>query len=255
MSGRLGGLKGAVRQEQPESYEPGRPHEFQAIIDSLAREYEDGTLQKMIIDYNWEAGLERVVRHLTPALMPLAGRPDAVDSFLDCLSMAACGKGESLECLLDPVVQALYTLGHNSFTLDLSYHHLGGTDLASGMMSVLPDNDLLALSIKAVDVGYFGWLARFCDLTLIGDCRELGPSSVSSTIRLRGEAAGNIGLRAENTDFYVASLGTARVCPLAAGCRVYTLDLGEGDIPMGFAKDGNWLYLPDGKGGWQEVRQ
>ena len=255
MSGSLlDGLRAAVKQEDRESYEPGKPHEFQAIIDSLVRQYDDGTLKRLFLDdCTWALGFERVVRHITPSLVPLTGRHDALDSFLECLFAAACRNGESLEYLLDPVVQALYILGHNNVTIDLSYDALGGTDLASCLESVLPDDDALALTVRAAGLDYFGWQAHYCDLTLMGDCRELGPSSDSSLFRLRGEATGNIGMWAENTEFYVTTLGKARVCPLAISCRVYTDDLGEGDIPFGFSRGGNRLYLADGKGGWTEV--
>lgn len=254
MSGRLDGLKGTVRQGQPESYEPGRPHEFQAVIDSLVREHEDGTLQRLFHgDNTWELGLERAARHITPALSSLAGRSDAIGSFLDCLFARVCGSGESLEYLFDPVVQALYTLGHNCFTLDLSYLDMDGLHIASCLRSVLPEDDPLALTVKAEGIGYFGWQAHCCDLMLIGDCSELGPYALSSVIRLEGKVGGIIGWRAEDTDFYVPSLGEAMVCHKATGCKVYTLDLGEGNIHFRSSRDGNRLFMPDGKGGWEEV--
>ena len=160
--------------------------------------------------------------------------------------------------LLDPLVQALYLLGKNSFRIDTTSLSRN-PPVAAGWLTGSKSHPLELTYLVNTDVVRFGTGVRHCRLTLSGvsspydDYEEKDPTSGKYIMVYQ------IGNQAVSTEFFVPF--AEYVASDATDCRFYVTH--EGSRPsllvtllqrQGFFTKGNSLLVPDSHGSWKEVR-
>lgn len=130
--------------------------------------------------------------------------------------------------LIEPMLQALYNLGHNSLIVDPMHLPYPPTDMASYLHGE-PGNPL-AFSYNG-PVGWLGNNARHCRIKTGGYVKVLGKDAEDSTFyvkaRIRRWTASPEELKDEMEDI------------------IY--------LPLGFFDKGNKLFVPGGESGWKEL--
>ncbi len=251
-------------QAGEESYEPGACGFDRTLVEWLISLYDDEML--LIMDSNRMQSLFREYADLfTRELGEVAGSGFNANLFLDAVVR---GIGEHLEesgCesrltylghLLDPLVQALYDLGHNDFTIDCDAlpcypdslgYYLGGEE-----------SRRLRAAYRA-DPGYFGHKTAHCDLTLVGNAFRLGTFSKWSGFSIEGEAH-QVAHYSSHCSYRLRAfqcLSVTSEMPSDCEFRI-SQKMTPGRMRRlkgdNFFRQGNTILVPDGSGGWTEVR-
>ncbi len=165
--------------------------------------------------------------------------------------------------LLDPLVQALYDMGHNCFLIDLAALgnqeclaiHLTGAihDFAGNAAAPLTATYLTdSVTVFATDV-------RNCRLTLKGNASYAGASSSLSDLTLLA-SVGTCGIDAANCSFTLGAVEPVlKSAQNLRHCEVYVKDgvslPDRVDLHLkGFYRNSNTLYVPARDGGWRRLR-
>lgn len=279
----LDGLRGALCDPQDASYIPGESGYDPGIVDDLfsnlvrmgIRDWIKGGRGGQMLreeyaprfrlfgSFDGQLLLNEIVRRYNGVIVE-ARREDP--------------GGRNIHHLLNPLLQTLYDVGQNRLTLDMSdYPHtygdlpgiLAGSDEDSfsirfiagsetAMFSNVSEGTHVARSVgwnldhvalHAVGSAfYFGDDCRNSDLTLDGHASKLGYGSSDCIFRLEGAEGAGVQMHAKH-QWESISDGTA-----------YTLLVTRKGICWGtelqleFWEEGNTLLVPDGSGGWKEVR-
>lgn len=259
MSGaQFDGLPAAASGGAGEDYERGILGYDLGAVDGLIALWESRDLFHLHIEDPWE----RLATSVSQINAVLGGspveKPDAlIEAVVHRLSLSAEPNAHFTEDLLDPVVQALYEAGHNSFAVDLS--PLAWPESCAMYLSGREGRPLVA--------SYAGKISRVAsccssvDLTLDidGYVHSIGQQSKDSRMVMRA-ACGSVGWKGESCEFtLLGRMGC--INPYEnRGCvfRTDNTELVEAELDdfreQGFFSRGNTLCVPDGKGSWKEVR-
>ncbi len=256
-SSRFEGLEGRTHPQEGEQYEPG----VAGCDPRLADEAVECYLRGRIGDHhNRLSSGVRMLMEMLPTAEDTAFRPN---SFLDeviarlgerspAASLAAIG------CFLDPLVQALYENGHNSFLVDLAPLQdregplVTPRKLAENLEGT-QDRPLEA-TYRCHAEDFADWV-RFCALSLDGNAGLAGYGAYGSEFVLAGTVK-MPGYFAEQSIFHLEMADQHLIH--SADCTYYAKSIPE-DIPFThdawkyFFSQGNTLvYLDCGE--WREMR-
>lgn len=278
------GLAEAVRHEDMGRYEPGSPdivgmNCIGRLIDAYLRE-------EFFLDYDYRR--EDAVRHISSELEGVA-RHEGFDAnrFLDMLLLRLSQSAEDTllhnrHFLVNPLLQALYGLGHNGFHVDLGEMPAFTNSIGEGLQGTpeLPlelslicmrtsdaaewpylTNDLCSRMEHCVvtvrgDIGSVGKGSICSEYLLDGSVRDIGREGTQCTYRLTNPEDAALGYYPKKNLFrrllgkwsYYQVLSTVRegAHPSVTAYETYMLP--------DFYDRGNTLLIPDGAGSWKEVR-
>lgn len=279
----LQGLGGIVQPREEGSYEPGRQACTLESLDSIMEACQ-GIARESSLLWDCSTDKERFRHHTRNVRMLLAAGDRGEFSgqeMLDAMIFRVGGtRGSHPQdsffhgYILSTVIQALYDLGHNGLVLDLSLYH-ESLECIAGISGF--KDDPLRLTCRG-DVQSFGYGSSWCELELIGDASDIGTHATDCTFTALG-SRGYAGHDSRRSIYHVASLDA--VSPAAAAaCAFYIHEDNEGACegildwlgkklkvtgkmralkkchffdPLSYTGK-NALYVPDGRGGWKEVR-
>ncbi len=254
--------------EEREPYIPGTHRYNPTIIDEMIRAFVEtdeevwhnqnillaefsGQL-KMMEDFDAQTLLEDAVQRY-PEAVPERHTYDA-------------------DLFLNPLLEMLYTLGHNDLKVDLSSSplemnsnnfpwQLSGTKDNSWKLTYIPPKD----SYRSSSMMYFGDELSYVHLHTIGDKYTVGYGSKNCDFTIEGDVE-MIGMAARNCTYRFPLASRASIETVAEWewekdkSILYRLHMThkynvEVDVASGFFERGNIILIPDGNGGWSEVSQ
>ncbi len=206
-----------------------------------------------------EEHLDAVAAYLRTELekTPMSG----ANSLLDAVVQRIAIKASPEECmdanmLFDPLVQALYGMGHHHLIVDLNCLPAAPTHCATYLHGT-EERPLTARYMgNALHVAHW---ARWCRLDITGSAWTLGHKARHTTISYEGRC-GSVGWAAEDSEFELRG-GRALINPYeSSGCVFRTEEaFTERDLfdlrKEGFFNRGNTILVPDqdNPGQWKEV--
>ena len=277
--GRLGSGLGAGGVPSGEQYRSGEEPASLTLCLSLVEEFlRKSTLDMTAIDGDITCAPE----DFAPVEHP--------DGFLDSLVQMLVAQADSVhmrECshLFTPVVNALYARGHNCFVLDLRGLPLSPETVARDLYG-RKEEPLSITCYLREDARTFeaGGHASDSRVTFYGRTGTFGNSSRDSEFVLHGSTE-FMGASSQRCTYFIPHAGEASIVGAKVGfSTVYDFffhiepedgGAGEGAHPASephsllgifttraslvhlgsdFFKRGNTLFVPDGAGGWKEVR-
>ncbi len=219
------GLVG-LAQPQAESYTPSGSAVDPGFLARIGQVYADVEReQDRMAWYGHRGAFDILSERLRPVLAE-AGRIDDIPSLL----REAAGAVRWLvgdrplirdDLVVSPLIQALYSLGHNEFTVDLG-KILGG-DAPDYSIRYVAGTEERPLRISCMgDAGCVANRIAHCDLRYTGDTESLGTSAKDSRIVAKGRV-GDAGMCADRTEFHLASAEslTTRALVFGEGCTYY----------------------------------
>ena len=248
--------------EKGASYKQGDPGYDPALVDEVM---------------NWFLGIKRsdpyivtdgnrdffvkCVERCTDWLLPEVDGEFEHQNFLDALVRELTVRNAEnfslarMDTLFSPLVQALYDLGHNGFSIDVFPLSQIPYRMAS-YLSGTEDNPLkLSYNGRAWS---FGQYPTYCQLECFGEVYHMaGNKARDSEVVLHNPPEG-MGDLALDTKFFLHG-----VDDIAIPQRIYpprlelVLKMGSSEdkitVQNTFFKNRNSIYIPDGNGGWKEV--
>ncbi len=288
------GLEGIPPSEQAESYVPSDQAYDPSLVEELVGSYLEGTssaspwagldLHYTVFSHLFESRVDMLV----PQLECTANLDAQV--FLDSVVARLAGSAEEQQLsrsgiFLGPLIRALYEAGHPDLVLDFTSFGVQVEEVAECLSGTegrpLSLACLLSRNAGGFDAGSVGASARYCRIDIRGSARDVGAFSSDCEFILNGPA-GRIGYGSRDCTYRLAGaelLGLDAVTakkvtdsehPNYHGAVVVqvedeqlfrlTLRRGEGtafaylDGAFFDGARGNRLLVPDGAGGWTEVR-
>ncbi len=237
MSGIFKGEMGNGTGKKSASYKQGSGGASYEAAEELVRQFLDVDLVQMYITATEPQIYGRLADLAASLILPYNIGEFNPQGFLDTAVHLLAEAGEPVyfvdareepDYLIEPVLQALYDLGHNSLIVDPMHLPYPPTDMASYLHGE-PGNPL-AFSYNG-PVGRLGNNARHCRIKTGGGVRVLGKN-------------------AESSAFYV----TAPITGWTANPE--EMKEGRDDViclPLEFFDRGNTLFVPGGSGDWKEI--
>lgn len=237
MSGIFKGRFGEGEVKRGASYKAGLGGVSYEAAEELVRQFLDVDLVQMYITATEPQIYGRLADLAASLIMPYNTGEFNPQGFLDTAVHRLAEAGEPVffvdvraepDYLIEPVLQALYNLGHNNLIVDPMHLPYPPTDMASYLHGE-PGNPI-AFSYNG-PVDWLGNNARHCRIQTGGGVRALGKNAESST-------------------FYV----TAPITGWTANPEEMKED--RDDIiclPLEFFARGNTLFVSDGEGSWKEL--
>lgn len=264
--GRLGsGLGCSSDPADGEEYSPGGKGFPEQLCQDIAACYLDGSLHSPSLGQN-DNSLQSFVTGVGLIKSLLAGlKPEEreANSLIDAVLFHAYAQRPAaseyphsayalLDHLLSPLIQALYETGSNDFRVELPPHvilphaawFLHGTA-----------GDMLRLRIKGSTNWSFGKGVDHCSLELEGDAPLVGNAAMDSVFISSAE---RYAFHCGGCEFHIHAKRFS-VAEDSERCSFHLYEgMGEMDVKSLLAGDfiqkGNRLLVPDGSGGWTEVR-
>ena len=221
MSRTFEGLEEAVLSDREERYEPGRFTRSQDIVNEIAARFQEGTLYEVYYDplsllfrryghpaIEWHRrNCATEIEALIESRVSEQFRPD--DFLHSLLSEVACwSKTGNTGILLDAAVQALYDLGYNGFSLDLSRLPQEKPYNVAWQLRGTEERKLKVTYHG--DVQSFGYNVRHCELELHGECVQGGEWAEKSTLSFKGEVA-RVGEHGKESSYHFRSSAAGRI--------------------------------------------
>ena len=276
------GLEGILPAGEREQYEPGLPGVVgRGWIEPLIDAYLRGEFS---MDYDYRR--EDAVKDIRAELEGVAhhGEFDA-NRFLDTLLLRTSLTMEeksilTLATLMNPLLQALYELGHNGFMLDMREMPFVNS-IANGLQGT-PERPLELSLIGMWTSDAFEWpclvhdigsRTEHCIITMQGDVNMIGRESIRSEYIIDG-AVYHLGIDGAQCTYRLTNPDSVRVrgygwkhqLRRAFGMRskIQVLSSVRKEahpsitayatyLEPDFFGSGNTLLVPDGAGGWKEV--
>ena len=240
-----------------EDYAAGSPGYDPSLPDHLVSLYMRGLLEPDAGIFR-EDYLDAVAASFRTEMekTPVSDPNSLIDAVVQLLASETSPE-ESMDTntLLDPLVQALYDMGHDNLIVDLDplpaffqacATYLHGTE----------ERPLTATYVgSALSIAHW---THWCRLDITGSAWTLGHKAHHISIIYHGRC-GSVGWAASDSEFELRGR-RALINPYENnGCVFRTEeDLTEHDLSElrkeGFFNRGNTLLVPDGAGGWKEVR-
>ncbi len=276
----LDGLRGALWDQEDESYSPGESGYDPGIVDDLFNDFirrgipdwskewsrklqeEYAPRFRLFGSFNGQLLLDEIVKRYNGVIVE-ARREDP--------------GGRNIHHFLNPLLQVLYDVGENGLTLDMSdYPHTYGdlpgilagsaedpfsirfiTGSQTVMFSNVSEGTYVARSVgwkldhvalhAAGSTFYFGGDCRNSDLTLDGHVSKLGYGSSDCIFRLEGAERASMKMHAKH-QWEKSTDGSAYTLLVTRKGICW-----DTDLQLEFWDEGNTLLVPDGSGGWMEV--
>ncbi len=276
-TGAFEGLEGIFSPGEDESYEPGKAGGYRReLTDWIAEDW----LGRRFLGFGNEGMDRKVLVQLYESLIGPIEDLDH-DQFLDAVVASVWShtpEESSMRAamalyLLDPLLQALYNLGRNGFTLLLppSLEEPRGYHLATGLKG--KKGRPLEVTVRTPLVQMLGCGAEYCKITLHGDSKHPGSGGAQhSEFICNGEVEEVGWYPAEHCTYYVRSAASINAGGVRVKqCTFYVSEhVSDGDVERlrqgtfffsgekkGFLfrsfMRNNRLFEPDGSGDWQEV--
>lgn len=263
------GLEGVFPGEQGESYDPGSPGFEQRMLDEFL-----GGIIGIVDDCRWyypaffcgkeeepgvgKEGFRRAVEK-TAAILS-RGNWSGGQELLDAAVLALPRRLDQREIglssyVIDPLIQALYLVGENGLTLDISPLRGVHQYYAATHLSGVPENPL-QLTYCGLGVDLFGTECSHAAFDVHSPVYERGGcKAVSSFFDFHGR----VGMPGCWGNDCILHIDDNYGYPVdARGCSYYvrngfTDGLVRAYAALGFFASSNRLFVPGGPGKWKEV--
>ena len=206
------GLEG-LAQQQAESYTSTTSTVDPGLVGRIGQLYAD--TQAGWNDCMWHGGWhggERIFSILAGELKQMLTETGRIGDIPSLLCEAAgtvrwlVGDAPVLEddLVVSPLIQALYSLGHNDFMIDLGWIFKGETPAYSIRYLAGTEEKPLRIACSG-NAGCVANRVERCDLRYTGDTQSLGTAAKDSRLVAKG-AVGDAGMCADNTEFHLPSV-------------------------------------------------